>query len=102
MAAKKTSASNIEARFLNYFVKLPKTFWGEKWAKKTVGAAYKTAYDVVELHTFKKGGKGHEDSFLFDYQDEHDFYLPVKELLEYNKKGLVTGWHFFSVELVWW
>lgn len=64
---------------------------GEKWAKKTVGADYKTAYDVVELHTFKKGGKRHLDSFLFDFQDDRDFYLPVKELLVYDQNGLVTG-----------
>lgn len=91
MSTKKPTLSANKNRFLNHYVKLPKTFFGEDWAKDTYGADYKKMYDLVKLYAFKNGGRGFEDCYLFEWTDGDMYHLPVKELLKFNKNGLVYG-----------
>ena len=91
MATKNSAATNKNTRFLQHWIKLPVTFFGESWAKGTYGKAYKAKYDLVQLTEFKNGGRGFEDCYLFEWTDGDMFHLPVKELLKFNKNGLVYG-----------
>ena len=96
MEAKKVTSSSKKDRFLNHYVKLPKTFFGEQWAKDKYGKEYKKMYDLVELYAFKKGGRGHQDCYLFDLDDDTEYHLSLKELMNFDAQGLVysTDFHF--------
>ena len=96
MSTKKATLSASKDRFLNHYVKLPKTFFGEDWAKDTYGADYKKMYDLVKLCAFKKRGRGHQDCYLFELGNDSDYHLSMKDLLSFDAKGLVysTTFHF--------
>ena len=102
MASKKKTSRVTKTRFLNQFVEIPRTFFGEKWAKDTYGPDYQGTYAVAELHTFKKGDRGHEDCYLFDLEDSDQYHLPLDELIALDEKGLVHGnnFHFVYLELM--
>lgn len=89
MSTKKASSSANKDRFLNHYVKLPKTFFGEDWAKDTYGADYKKMYDLVQLCAFKEGGRVHQDCYLFELGNDSDYHLSMEDLLSFDAKGLV-------------
>lgn len=99
MVTKKKQSSNLPPPFLNHWVKLPKNFWGEAWAKNEYRPGYKKMFDVLQLHGFKKGGAGHADSYLFKLGNEEEFHLPRLELVGFDKNGLVSG---TSIAVVCW
>ena len=100
MATKSSAATNKHTRFLQHWVKLPVTFFGESWAKDTYGKAYKDTFDLVQLKEFKKGGRGFEDCYLFEWTYGVMYHLPSKELMQFNKNGLVYGMDILFLLLV--
>ena len=96
---KKKQSANLPPSLLNHWVKLPKNFWGEAWAKNEYRPRYKKMFDVLQLHGFKKGGAGHADSYLFKLGNEEEFHLPRLELVGFDKNGLVSG---TSIAVVCW
>ena len=77
-----TMLSANKDRFLNHYVKLPKTFFGEDWAKETYGADYKKMYDLVKLYAFKKGGRGHQVVAFLAAMLTKIFFLRFMKLLD--------------------
>ena len=102
MATKNSAATNKHTRFLQHWVQLPVTFFGESWAEDTYGKAYKATFDLVQLKEFKKGGRGFEDCYLFEWTDSVMYHLPTKELMQFNKNisGLVYGMDILFLLLV--
>lgn len=80
-----------QARFVGHYVKLPKEFRGKDWASKTYGPGYAKKFDVVKLTSFKKGSRGHDPAYLFTLGNEHDYHLPLKEVIAFDELGLVSG-----------
>jgi hypothetical protein len=91
MAATKRNSGKDPSRFVDKWVKLPASFWGKEWALETFGADYEKKFDVVKLHAFKQGNRANAPAFLFKLNNNEEFHLPLKELLAFDKQGLVTG-----------
>jgi hypothetical protein len=85
------ASSSGEGGYTNWFLKLPATWWGEKWAKDKYGSDYDKKFDVVQLTTCLPATSKTETAYKFDIGRTKNNVIGMTDLRRFNDLGYLSG-----------
>ena len=95
------ASSSADSVFLNWFLNLPATWWGEEWAKEKYGSHYDKHFDRVKLFAFVPSTNKSEPAYKFNLGKSKNKVIGITDLHRFNGLGYLSGdtYHLSSLLL---
>lgn len=85
------ASSSTDSVYLDWFLKLPAVWWGDKWAKDKYGSHYDKNFDRVKLFAFLPGTNKSESAYKFDLGKSKNNVIGITDLHRFNSLGYLSG-----------